>query len=77
MWRGVLQKARPLDDWLEHADSLLKDREDDVESLLKKHKVRWNFCSPQFYLDLVQLDFLCTDILPFPLSSLLTISFEI
>lgn len=39
LWRSLLQRQQQLEEWLENAQAVIEDREDDSESLIRKHKV--------------------------------------
>ncbi|XP_041351119.1 nesprin-1-like [Gigantopelta aegis] len=39
LWRTLHQKEQVLEEWLDNAETVLDDKEDDPESLLRKHKL--------------------------------------
>ncbi|XP_025103982.1 nesprin-1-like isoform X4 [Pomacea canaliculata] len=39
LWRSFLQRQQHLGEWLDTAQTVIDDREDDTESLIRKHKV--------------------------------------
>jgi hypothetical protein len=40
LWKSFMQRQQQLDEWLDTAATVLQDKEDDCESLIRKHKVR-------------------------------------
>lgn len=41
LWRSFLQRQQHLGEWLDTAQTVIDDREDDTESLIRKHKVKY------------------------------------
>ncbi|KAK7104412.1 hypothetical protein V1264_019133 [Littorina saxatilis] len=38
LWKSLIQKQQQLDEWLDNAQAVIEDNEDDTESLIRKHK---------------------------------------
>ena len=41
LWKSLIQRQQQLDEWLDTAQAVIDDNEDDTESLIRKHKVSW------------------------------------